>query len=288
MLTKFSKEYTDTIQANLIYQNIPDRITIVGDRTVMVRFNITTNGFESLFYKIKKPKIELNVSSYYKEGLKSISLSNDDLVHILNDQISNNNSVRSVSGDGLTIYLDSIISIKLPVIINSNIQFKEGFKGVGDFVIEPDSIIASGPREALSSMNHIISEKLNMGDVDNTIEKEIKLISPENENIKIDPSNVMAILKVEEFTQKQLILPVELINIPEGLTVKLLPENISITFDISIEDFNTITQSDFRLFCDFTSRDESNNTLTPIIDKYPEYISNLVLDSQRIEYLIFK
>ncbi len=288
VLTKFSKEYSETIQATLVYKNIPEQVTIVGERSSMIRFDIVTNGFESLFFKIKKPKIDLNINSYYKDGMKSISLSNNDLVNIINDQLSNYNSVKSVFGDGLIIELDSIVSIKLPVIIRSNIQFKEGFKGMGDFVKDPDSVLVFGPQNKLNTIEHIVSESLELNEVDNDIDKSIKLLPPEDVNISIETKNVRVLLKVEEFTQKQLILPIELINIPEGQTVKLLPETVTITFDVSIEEFNTITESDFRIICDFSERDETNNSLNPILENFPESLSNLVLGTQRIEYLIFK
>jgi YbbR domain-containing protein len=196
--------------------------------------------------------------------------------------------VKRVSGDGLVIELDAIVSMKLPVIIQSNIQFKEGFKGIGALKTEPDSVLVSGPQNEFISLDHITSESLDLSDVDNDVDMEIKLTPPEDVNINIVPTRVRAILNVEEFTQKQLILPIELINIPEGQTVKLFPETLSITFDISIDDFNAITESDFRIICDFSKRDESNNSLIPYIEQFPATISNIVLSSQRIEYLIFK
>jgi hypothetical protein len=288
MLTKFSKEYTDTLQANLVYKNVPEQVAIIGESTTMIRFDIVTNGFESLFYKIKKPRIDLNIGTLYQEGANSIVLTSDDLKNILNDQISNNNSVRSVSGQGLRIDLDPIVSVNLPILVKKNIQYREGFKGIGDFETDPDSVLVSGPKNAIAVLDHIESEQIDLKDVSKNIERELKLVQPESLKIKMEPRSIVATLIVREFTQKQLLLPVELFNVPEAQNVKLLPESVMVAFDISIEDFNTITESDFLLTCDFSTRDESDNSLVLVLEEHPAIISNIVLATQRIEYLIFK
>lgn len=288
VLTKFSKEYTDTVKANLVYKDLPENITISGDRFSEINFDMKSNGFEFLYYKIKRPTINLNISSYYNEGMNHINLTKDDLISLLNDQLSNNNSVKNVIGNGIKIILDNIITLKFPVSIQTEIQFKEGYKNIGDISSVPDSVLVSGPFVTLSKIENIKSEEFKKVGLDHTISEDIKLIKPSENDVTIEPDMVSISIVVKEFTQKQLVLPLILNNVPDGQSVKLIPETITITFDISVDDFNTVSESDFKIICDFAERNDTENSIVLKIEMVPENIMNVELDVNTIEYLIFK
>jgi len=288
VLTKFSKEYTDTVKAVVLYKDIPENVTITGKGSAEINFDMKTNGFEFLYFKIKKPTVELDVTSYYKDGKNSISLSRDDLINLLNDQISNNNSVKNVYGNGIVIDLDTIVTQKLPVKVQSDIQYKEGYKSAGEIISVPDSVNVSGPLGAIENIKNLKTDVLKIENVDHNISEKIKIIIPSGIELTVEPDVVSVQIVVQEYTQKQLKLPIELIGVPEGQIVKLIPESINITFDVSIDDFNIISESDFKITCDFSERNDTENHMSPKIEMTPKNISNIVLGTLKIEYLIFK
>ena len=61
VLTKFSREFTTTLQARINYENIPETAALSEKNINSIAFDLTANGFEILFYKFKKPTIDVEV-----------------------------------------------------------------------------------------------------------------------------------------------------------------------------------------------------------------------------------
>ena len=95
-------------------------------------------------------------------------------------------------------------------------------------------------------------------------------------------------VSVKEFTQKTLLVPVVVNNLPSNLSIKLVPENVTIRFDVSMEDYNKITANNFTLMCDFNKKNNQEDFMIPHLMKQPASIINLEIQENKINYLIFK
>ena len=95
-------------------------------------------------------------------------------------------------------------------------------------------------------------------------------------------------MDVKEFTQKELTLPIEIINLPEGVTIKLIPEISTIRFDVSVDDFRNTVENEFRLVCDYSERNEQENFIIPRLLNQPEDVLNIEILDKKIDFLIFK
>jgi hypothetical protein len=93
---------------------------------------------------------------------------------------------------------------------------------------------------------------------------------------------------VVEFTQKTLNVPIEVINKTINSTIKLIPETLTITFDISVSNFNAVSAKDFKAVCDFSKKNSEENFMLVEIVRQPEGIFNLEYSDKKIDYLIFK
>ena len=93
---------------------------------------------------------------------------------------------------------------------------------------------------------------------------------------------------VKEFTQKSLLVPVVVNNLPSDLSIRLVPENVTIRFEVAMEDYNNITAINFLLMCDFDKKNDQEDFMIPHLIKQPESIINLEIQENKINYLIFK
>ena len=94
--------------------------------------------------------------------------------------------------------------------------------------------------------------------------------------------------QVKEFTQKSLLIPLTLKNLPTPLKIKLLPENIAVVFEVSVENFNKIDESDFLIEIDYDRKNEVENYMIPQLIKFPETVLNIELRQEKVNYLILK
>lgn len=288
VLTKYSKEYTATVNATIIFNNPPDNTSIINKRSSDISFDLTANGFEFLYFKFKRPLLNIDINKYYTKNGNDISISRGEIIKIINYHLKNDISVKNVSVNELVIELDSIIFKKIPVIIQTDITFRDGYKSIGKIRIDPDSVLVSGPSKSIQEINQIKTNILSLLDVNTNILENIALQTPESLDITISPQNVTISHIVEEFTQKSLILPLKIYNLAKGLKIKLIPEFITITFDVTVNEFNNISKKDFVLICDYTKRDKNENFMIPELLEKPESILNIVIKAKKVDYLIFK
>jgi len=287
-LTKFSKDFTATINASLQFDNLPNKTAITNNSINEFTFDLTTNGFDFLFYKLKKPIINIDIAKYYDEEDRSIFISNNNLIKIISSQLKNTKSVNNLSIADLSLVLDTIESKKIPIILLTDIIFQNGFKSIDSLLVKPDSIIVSGPSMVIDSIVQIKTRPVILRDVKENISEEIELDTFSNINLNYSQIKVMLSNSVEEFTQKKLVLPIKIINLPNDLNIKLISETITITFDVSLTEFNSINEEDFVAICDYETRNNDENFMIPELISKPDRILNIEFKEKKIDYLIFK
>jgi hypothetical protein len=288
ILTKFSRQYTASAKANIQYINIPDATLIADNNVNEIEFDLTTSGFEFLYYNLKKPSIKIDVSSYYREGEKNVVITKNELAKLISAQLGTNLRVQNLSSNQLSIGLDAIISKKVPVIAQTKFTFKDGFRMVDSVKVKPDSVLVSGPSAFLVEVNSIETIEILKNDLDENLSLTVLLKEQENNRISFSPKQVNVIVEVAEFSQKEMMVPIDLINVPQGTVVKLIPNVVSVTFNVSVEDFKEITEKDFRLVCDFNERNADEDFMVLKLAASPAGIYNIELRTKKIDYLIFK
>jgi len=287
-LTKFSKEFTATVDASIDYINIPNSTVLASNNIDEISFDLTSSGFDFLLYKFKKPTITINLAVFYKEEQQSISISNNKLIKIITSELNSNIAVKNVSVNELNVMLDRIVSKKVPIKIDSDITFQSGFEAVEELSVNPNFIIVSGPSVIIDSLKEVKTKPIALALLSSATTGDIELENLENLNLTFSEKIVSYSIVVEEFTQKELSIPIIIKNLPIGLNIKLIPEVISVVFDVSVTKFNAVSENDFIVICDYNKRDSDENFIMLEISKKPVIIQNVFLKKDKIEYLIFK
>lgn len=287
-LTKFSRENSAKIEAVVVYANMPENYLLGEENASSVTFDITANGFDFLVYKMKQPTVTLDVSKYFNDATKKALVPNIMLKEEIAEQINYSGSVRNLSKTDLTIALQSIASKKVPVLVNAVITYKEGFKKVDTLVAFPDFITVAGPKKLLDSLLSITTKELVLQNVDENISSKIALEDLPFAELNSKTTNVLVTQTIKEFSQKKLVLPIKLINVPQNITLKIIPERVAITFIVPIEKFGSITAQDFEIVCDYAKRNAEENFLTPTLINSPKEARNIEMLTKKIDFLIFK
>ena len=286
-LSKFSKDFTATVEASINYINLPNNTVLADNNVDKVTFDLTSSGFVFLSYKFKKPVVAINVTNYLKEDMP-VKLSNNDLIKIITSELKSNIAVKNVSINELNLKLDTIISKEIPLKIVSDITFKNGFKAVKEITLKPNTIILSGPSIVIDSIKNVFTKPLKYSLLSNSVSGEIEIEAINIKNVSYSKSKIAYNIMVEEFTQKTLSIPITMESLPIGTNIKLIPEVINITFDVSVTMFNSVSEKDFTVVCDFKDRNIDENYLIPVLEKKSAIVQNILLKNNKIEYLIFK
>ena len=288
ILTRFSREFTTTMEAKVIYKNIPENFALSENNLDHINFDLTANGFEIIFYKLKKPSVEILVSKYFNKGQNTFTLPKNELIREVSSSFNRNLEVKNLSVEQLKVKLNPIVLKRVKVKAMAEISFRKGYNAVDSVEVVPDSVTISGPSEILKKITSVTSELITSKNVDKDLVENVKIQSPHEEIVKIEPREVQVRLPVAEFSQVEYILPVEIINLPPNIEIKLVPKTIRITFDIGVDEFSLISEDNFKLICDYAKRNKEENFLLPQLDKKPNGVINVSFHPKKVDFLIFE
>ena len=91
---------------------------------------------------------------------------------------------------------------------------------------------------------------------------------------------------VEMFTEKEMQLPLTIINQPENATIRTFPAFINVRFNVGLSHFKQIKSDDLKAVFDYNEISKGINKQKVKIVNQASYISNLRHSPEEVEYLI--
>lgn len=287
---KLSSVYTKTIRFQVNRLNVPENHVILNNNNQVLNLSVRTSGFNLLKYYYKNPQIDIDFkrnlfikdSTYYWIQSKGFSA--------INDQFAKDVEIISMTPDTLKFRFDVNAVKKVPIQSEVHLNFQPGYDLLEDISIEPDSIKIIGPEMLVSKIKSIKTDSLVINNIQADINQEVTLILPDNkeENLVFSHSKVLVKGRVEKFTEGQLKLPVNVINVPQDINLKYFPRKISVTYSSSLSNFNSIKAGDFKVVCDFAKVVEGTNYLVPEIVQKSDHARHVKMSKQPIEFIILK
>lgn len=288
LLTKLTKDYTKTITFSINPINPAENHVILKDKANKLDITLSTYGFKFLKYYLAKPTVTVDLKDLTNKDKKYIWTNSKGISHI-NSQFSESVKILAVNPDSVVFRYDVNAIKKIPISLNSEVNFAPGYDILNEFIMSPDSIKIIGPQVLLDSINKIETELLSLDEINSNIDKRLNIILPDSsQNIIYSNKTINIKGKVEKFTEGIVEVPVDLTNIPKNMSVNYFPKTINVIYYTSLSNFNKINNSDFIVECDFNNLKEENTYLEPKLIKYPKNVKNIKLNPKHIEFIISK
>jgi len=286
IFNKLSKEYTNTLVFSIEKQHVPLEHVILNDSSNVLAITLKTHGFKWLSYYMSAPKIKIDFAKdvYIKD---SVYVWRKPMKYLANTQFDDQVELLNISPDTLFFKYGVNLVKKVPVKLKSDIDFALGYDIAGDYQLKPDSITIIGPDIIVSKLEFVQTKKVSLVDVKTNIIKNLALDLPNISDLKFSTELVTLNAKVEKFTEGKLKVPVEIINIPEGLKIKYFPKEINVSYYVSLNNFNSVTVKDFKVVCDYNKVGKTS-TLFPELVSIPSQVKNAKINQQLIEFIITK
>lgn len=287
MFTKLSKAYTNTIAFEVEKLNVPQENIILNDST-KINITLKTHGFKWLTYYWSKPKIKIDfIEDVHKK--EDVFVWNKSKAYLNNTQFDKQVEILNISPDPITFRYGVHMVKKVPVVFKTDVSYSPGFNITGVVSAEPDSVTVVGPNILVSKINYLELEDVVFKDVRSNIKESINLKLPKNiSDLKFSTKQVVLKAQVEKFTEGTLKVPVTIINAPKNAKIKYFPKMVSVSYYVSLNNFNAIKASDFKLICDFNKTSNSQSFLIPELVETPELVQYSKINQQRIEFIITK
>ncbi len=289
LLSKLSREYTNTVTFNITSKNVSEKAVILKDSSHKLKVTLNTQGFKWLKYYFLKPNLEIDFVNDVTKADSIFVWSTAKGFPTINNQFDKTVKVISINPDTLRFKYDENAIKLIPVIANVAINYSPGFNAVEEKLIEPDSVKIIGPGSLLAKVNYVTTKLFKAENVRASISETLALdIDSLDKAIKIQVKKVKLKYNVEKFTEGTLSIPIEVINVPKTIALTHFPKTINVYYFTSLKSFKDIRKDDFKVVCDYKELLENSAYLTPKLVKQPNSIKRVRMQQQNVEFIITK
>jgi len=287
-LNALGKDYSATVSYPVKFVNPPENQFLANNTPVKLDLKIDGQGFTILRFKMLSfSPITIDIASITK-NLESNSgtykILSKNLMREVSEQLSNEIKITEITPEILEIVLDSLTTKKVPVELDINVDFVPQINLKAPITTIPDKVEITGPTIALEKISAVKTKVNIQNKLDASIRQEIDLIHPEKTTIT--PEKVTLIIEVEKYTEKELKIPIEIINKPDKTRIKLFPSEVKVLFTVGLSRFEKIKASDFGASVDYNSIVTDVNNLNITLYKKPEFIQGIRYNPEKVEFLI--
>ena len=283
--TKLSNTYQIEQSFSIHWNNIPKGIVLNHDSSEL-GLSITASGIEILWYRLFKNKINLVIN-------KNIFIGKEALVSIDNErfniqqQLFDNTILNQITTPVIKIAYARLGVRKVKITSEPILKFRAGYLSDSPLTISPDSLLVRGSQDVLDTLTIVKTVSFIM---ENVFESFQKVIALENlTNLQFDIQEVNIKQEVSRYSEKQFILPIEIINIPKSVKVKLFPPTGTLKATMPLTLLNGFNARDFMLVVDYELILKNELTHLPIrLVKQPSQVKKVIWEPKTVNYLIRK
>jgi len=286
-ISNLGEQYTNNGTFDIYYGSTPDSLLLnsVSKRNIKVR--LRASGFQFLMFGFKNKSVAVDLSELENRGSKFF-VSPIAYRSQIENQLSKFITVLDMDRDTLFFDFQRLYKKKVPVIANVTIDLEQNYLMDKGYILMPDSITVIGAKKEIDTLKGISTQAMILSHTASDVSKELKLSLPSNlKNTKYSNRSVTLSAKIFRFSEKIFKVPVEVVNVPEGVEIRTFPEMASVLCRGGLNVIKELTVSDFVVAADYLSlRDKSENILELKLVKKPNTPNLVQLKEDKVEFIL--
>ncbi len=292
-ITALNKEYETSISYPVRYIHFPEDKVLVNDVPDRLELTVKANGFVLLGYQLRSrlTPIIFDVNSFspniFRNDPSSVFILTSYAMDGISEQLSNEIEILDINPDSLIFRFAGRTQKLVPVVARLDLGFEKQYMQIGPNTLEPDSVMISGPQLIVDTIREVETEIFTRTAITESFNEELKLrpIS----KIDFNPVEVWLTVPVEKFTEVSLTLPIEVINLPDTLVMRMFPLKVNVTCQVGLSAYESLNEHQFRAVVDYAEAGTMlGNKLQVNLVKVPEYIQALNYTPKSVEYILEK
>ena len=287
-LNALGKNYTSEIAYPLVYSDFPEDKVFVGQLPEHLDLQINAHGYALLRYKMfRKPEpISFSVSSFIMRSVVDSS-SAYLLTRYMRDQIARQLpgelQLLEIKPDTLQFRFADRVTRKLEIRPDFSFTIDKQFTIKDKILLTPDSVEVSGPDLILDTLNFVMTEHLELGELTRDYKDKVRL--SKHADLVYDVSRVSCTIELERFTELQVSVPIEVLNLPDSIMLQTFPSAVTLSCKVGLSNYDRIENYPFRAVVDFEKIEERVPALNVSIQNPPEYLLGYEYHPKTVEYL---
>lgn len=222
----------------IIKNDIPTktRITCWGKGRYMLTLMIRRD----IFYNLDVTKVHKSAEFVLEKNQVKFLREND--IEVLN----------VVDPETVKVILTDLITKKVPITPDVEIQTIPGYTVVDEIKLTPDSIEVIGPKSEIKNILTIHTEKRHYKNIKRDLDEKIRLANPEEPNVRLLSKEVNLAVDIQKLMEKPVFeIIVTVINQPSNLKVTVIPSTLSLVLEGGTDLLLNVTKQDIKAYIDY-------------------------------------
>ncbi|HKK26113.1 MAG TPA: hypothetical protein VJ941_10825, partial [Gracilimonas sp.] len=227
-IVNLSGSYSIDVNLPVEPGNVPEDMALTEELPKFVEAGVSGDGWQLLSLYNDPPTVVINIEN---EEVNLFDQVRQRLSYLQDVDIS------KVQPLMIRLDMEAKVSKKIPVVLNTDIEFQNRFGMIGEPVISPDSITITGATSRISDINEwVVGDTLRLREVRNDISTTIPL-QDETGVISLSDSEISYEADISEFTEGETTVYIRTRGLPRGQNVTFNPASLTITYDVPIEQY---------------------------------------------------
>ena len=267
------------------YIGVPDNVQLEKELPEELKFVLKDEG--KIIWSYQKSHfdtLKIDLTAQFDDN-SPIEIKFDEQFQKILSLLSPTTKVVELNPGYFTSKYIRLYSKLVPVVTSNVIKLAPQHVMYDTVAFSPKYVSLLGTKESVDSISYLYLEPITET-FDKTKTIAVNIQKPQGVNISRPSVNV--IVPVEMCTEKEVIVPIIVENLPQNTKVRTFPSEIKIRFSVGLSHYNSVTESTFRAIFDYNDilLNPDKNTATLQLDYTSGYIFNIQLHPSEVEYII--
>lgn len=289
LFIQFSKNYTQEVEVAIRYTNLPEGKIFNDKSDQTLRMVLNGNGFRLMSHSWKRPVLQFNVEDAVTNAGDYYLFHIDKESEILKKKLDFEGKILSVHKDTLRLKLDINLEKKIPVRVQKQIAYTVGYGSDKGVVIDPDSVMISGPSRIIDTIGYVDTQLLSLDGLNTNHTSDLDIdVKNIPQTVIISPNKVKANISVSKFTEGNQKIPIAVHNIPEGVEIKIFPKEVAVVYRVGLDSYNEISSRDFMVVADYSKTSEKSSFMMLELVNMPSTIHDVRLQEKQVQFVVLE
>lgn len=266
--------------------NVPSDVVVTSGEEDTIRVVLKDKGFVIWSYTLSQQLQPLifNFIAHANKATGRGTISNAEVQRQIYGQLSASTRIVSIKPERIEFYFNFGESKKVPIRVAGTIMpGAQRYLAATKFVPEFVTIYAS--KEILDSIRYVQTDELNLVNFTDTIVTRVSL--KKIPSVKIVPSQVKLVLYPDILTEESIEVPIQAVNMPQGMRLRTFPARVKVRFIIGASQFRSIKEDMFKVVADYAELSAKPSDKCRVeLQTVPSGVSKARLEIMEVDYLL--
>jgi hypothetical protein len=279
-LNALNKDYSTRLSYPIEFEYDDSTYMSVTPLPKKVRLNVSGYGWNLL-----KKTLQVNIvplSYRISSPLQARYITGTNLLPFITEQIRDIR-INYIVEDTIFFDFDRIATKKVALQVDSlAINLAEGYRLTSPIVLSPAYINFKGPSSLLKALPDSIFVNIPLKGIDENFQEEIPVNYVQSSLIEPDNTKVKVNFDVASFRKETQLVPVIPVNFPKKDSLVLANPVLEVSYWLKKEETKPVRPEDFRIIADYTRLNQTDSTITILLEHKPAFISDVRVNKASI------